>query len=111
MAEKQAKLAQTASNNPDHRFTHLYDLMHWRYWIEEAAAKVLARPGSSTAGVDGKTRDSFKNSYETEIDRIIVELKSKTYEPLPVKRTHIPKGNGKTRPLGIPVLRVYLKIK
>lgn len=105
MAEKQAKLAQTALSNPEYRFDNLYDLMHWRYWIEQAAAKVLARPGSSTAGIDGKTRDNFKNCYETEINRITAELKSKTYEPLPVKRTHIPKGNGKTRPLGIPVLR------
>jgi group II intron reverse transcriptase/maturase len=105
MAEKQAKLAQTAVDNPDHRFTGLYDLMHWRYWIEMAAAKVLARPGSSTAGVDGKTRDGFERNYETEITRIVTELKAKTYEPQPVRRTHIPKGNGKTRPLGIPILR------
>lgn len=105
MAEKQAKLAQTAVDNPEHRFTGLYDLMHWRYWIEMAAAKVLARPGSSTAGVDGKTRDNFERNYETEITRIVTELKAKTYEPQPVRRTHIPKGNGKTRPLGIPILR------
>lgn len=105
MAEKQAKLAKTACDNPEHQFTNLYDLMHWRYWIEQAAAKVLARPGSSTAGIDGTTRDSFKNVYEAEIARIVNELKSKTYEPLPVRRTYIPKGNGKTRPLGIPVLR------
>lgn len=105
MAEKQAKLAQTAVDNPEHRFTGLYDLMHWRYWIELSAAKVLARPGSSTAGVDGKTRDNFERNYETEITRIVTELKAKTYEPQPVRRTHIPKGNGKTRPLGIPILR------
>lgn len=105
MAEKQAKLAQTAKDNPEHRFTNLYDLMHWRYWIEMAAAKVLARPGSSTAGVDGKTRDNFKDHYEAEITRIVTELKNSTYEPQPVRRTNIPKGNGKTRSLGIPILR------
>ncbi len=105
MAEKQAKLAETALSNPEHRFHNLYDLMHWRYWIEEAAAKVLARPGSSTAGVDGKTRVDFEKNYATEISRIVTELKDKTYAPQPVRRMHIPKGNGKTRPLGIPILR------
>jgi len=105
MAEKQAKLATTALNNPDYRFNDLYDLLHWRYWIEQSAAKVLARPGSSTAGVDGKTRDSFEKVYEAEITQIVTDLKGKTYEPYPVSRTEIPKGNGKTRPLGIPILR------
>ena len=105
MAEKQAELAGTAKNNPEYRFTNLYNLMHWRYWIEQAATKVLSRPGSSTAGIDGKTRDGFMKNYETEITRIVGELKSKTYEPEPVRRTYTPKSNGKMRPLGIPVLR------
>ena len=106
MAQKQAKLAETAMNNPEYRFTNLYSLLHWRYWIEQAAAKVLARPGSSTAGVDGTTRDAFGNNYEVEITRIVEELKHKTYVPEPARRAHIPKSNGKMRPLSIPVLKI-----
>ena len=41
ITEKQRKLAQSAVNNPDFRFNNLYDLLHWRPWIEEAARKVL----------------------------------------------------------------------
>jgi RNA-directed DNA polymerase len=105
MAQKQRTLAITAHNQPDHRFTNLYSLMHWEYWIRCAADKVLARPGSSTAGVDGKTRDKFLANYDKEIAKLVEGLKRKTYEPLPVRRTYIEKGDGRQRPLGIPVLR------
>jgi len=105
ITEKQTKLAKRAQDNPDYRFKGLYQLLHWQVWIEEAAQRVLSRPGSSTAGIDGKTRDQFKRKYDQEIERIVGQLKTGTYEPLPVRRVYIPKGNGKKRPLGIPVLR------
>jgi RNA-directed DNA polymerase len=105
MSQKQMKLAITAQENPEHRFTNLYSLMHWDYWIDGAAQAVLARPGSSTAGIDGTTRDRFKANYQEEMKKLVESLKDKTYEPQPVRRTFIPKSNGKMRPLGIPVLR------
>ena len=105
MSQKQMSLALAAQENPQHRFTNLYSLMHWDYWIQCAAAAVLARPGSSTAGIDGTTRDNFKKNYEHEIQVLVESLKKKTYEPQPVRRVYIPKANGKKRPLGIPVLR------
>ena len=105
MAQKQMTLAETAQRDPAHRFTNLYSLMHWDYWLRCAADAVLARPGSSTAGVDGKTRDAFKETYEEQLEALRESLKQKTYEPQPVRRVYIPKSNGKLRPLGIPALR------
>ena len=105
MAQKQTALARTALDFPEHRFTNLYSLLHWRPWIEQAADAVLSRPGSSTAGVDGKTRDYFLGTYERQITALVEDLKRKRYEPQPVRRVYIPKSNGKKRPLGIPVLR------
>lgn len=104
ITEKQAKLAKQAVQNPEHRFTNLYQLLHWQVWIEEATRRVLARSGSSTAGVDGKTRDIFKKEYDLHVTAIISQLKERTYQPQPVRRTYIPKGNGQKRPLGIPTL-------
>jgi group II intron reverse transcriptase/maturase len=104
ITEKQAKLAKQALENPEYRFKNLYQLMHWQVWIERATNQVLARPGSSTAGIDGKTRNNFKEDYDRQIATIITQLKDKTYKPQPVRRTFIPKGNGKKRPLGIPTL-------
>lgn len=105
MAQKQKALANTAQQNPEHRFTNLYSLMHWDYWLRCAADAVLQRPGSATAGVDGRTRYDFKERYEAQLASLREALKRKTYEPQPVRRVHIPKGNGKTRPLGIATLR------
>ena len=103
MTQKQTTLAKTAQENPSHRFTNLYSLMHWDYWIRCAADAVLARPGSLTAGVDGQTRFYFKDRYDEQIALIVSSLKRKTYQPQPVRRVHIPKGNGKMRPLGIAI--------
>jgi RNA-directed DNA polymerase len=105
IAQKQMTLAKTAQAQPLHRFSNLYSLMHWDCWIRRAADAVLARPGSSTAGVDGETRRKFKANYERQIAAIVESLKRKTYQPQPVRRVYIPKGNGKMRPLGIAVLR------
>ncbi len=105
MAQKQKTLAEAAQENPEHRFTNLYSLLHWDYWIRTAMDTVLARSGSTTAGVDGKTRDYFKDHYEETIRILVTSLRKKTYEPQPVRRVHIPKSNGKLRPLGIPALR------
>ena len=104
MAQKQKTLAIAAHENPVHRFTNLYSLMHWDYWIQTAMDTVLARPGSTTAGVDGKARDYFKDHYEETLKLLVTGLKSKAYEPQPVRRVYIPKSNGKRRPLGIPML-------
>lgn len=105
MAEKQRFLAKTASEHPDHRFTNLYDLLHWDNWMHISAERVLARPGSQTDGVDRQTRTAFKADYERQMTTLIDQLKRKTYEPQPVRRVYIPKHDGKKRPLGIPALR------
>lgn len=105
MTQKQMALATTAIEHPEHRFTNLYSLLHWDYWMRSAATCVLARPGSNTAGVDGITRGKFQDNFEEEISRLTESLRRKTYTPQPVRRVHIPKSNGKMRPLGIPALR------
>ena len=66
-----------------------------------AYRNIKRNSGSLTAGFDGKTiKDIEKLTTERYLD--IVKKRFKFYKPRKVKRTEIPKPNGKTRPLGIP---------
>lgn len=66
-----------------------------------AYRNIKRNSGSLTAGIDGKTiKDIEKLTTERYLD--IVKKRFRFYKPRKVKRTEIPKPNGKTRPLGIP---------
>ena len=53
-------------------------------------------------GVDGQTADAYAEDLEANLQSLLDRLKSGTYKAPPVRRVHIPKGDGKLRPLGIP---------
>jgi len=54
-------------------------------------------------GVDRQTADEYAAELESNLRSLLDRLKSGTYRAPPVKRVHIPKGDGsKTRPIGIP---------
>jgi len=68
----------------------LWDLAH---------ANIASNKGATTKGVDDTTVDG----YSDERAIVLMELlKTNRYQPIPVRRTYIPKPNGKKRPLGIP---------
>jgi group II intron reverse transcriptase/maturase len=64
-----------------------------------AYGRIYANKGAMTPGVDGDTADGMSMS---KIDKIIDALRHERYRFMPVRRTYIPKKNGKTRPLGLP---------
>ena len=53
-------------------------------------------------GVDGVTKDEYDINAEANIQDLMQRMRKFQYKPMPVKRVYIPKGNGKTRPLGLP---------
>ena len=58
--------------------------------------------GNKASGVDKMTKEEYEIKLEENIDNLIERMKKFSYKPLPVRRTYIPKTNGKLRPLGIP---------
>lgn len=53
-------------------------------------------------GVDGQTAAAYAERLEGNLQDLLDRFKSGRYQAPPVKRAHIPKGEGKTRPIGIP---------
>ena len=64
-----------------------------------AYGRLYANQGAMTPGVTGETVDGMSLA---KIEAIIDALRHERYRWRPVKRVHIPKKNGKTRPLGLP---------
>jgi RNA-directed DNA polymerase len=55
--------------------------------------------------VDGQSVKRFGHRAPEYLQELSEALKSSSYRPQPVKRVQIPKGPGKIRPLGIPVVK------
>lgn len=93
------RIAESSKQHPEGVFTRLY-----RYLLRDdiyytAYKNLYANEGAATMGTDDDTADGFGAKY---VSGIIESLRSLEYSPKPVRRTYIPKRNGKLRPLGIP---------
>ena len=53
-------------------------------------------------GIDGVDKTAYDENAEENIRELVMKMKRFQYRPQAVRRTYIPKGNGKMRPLGIP---------
>jgi len=63
------------------------------------------RRNRGAAGIDRESIAAFEINLEANLLALMRRLKDGTYQPLPLRRVHIPKGQGQTRPLGIPAVR------
>jgi len=70
--------------------------------VWNAYKRVKANRGA--AGVDGVSLEEFDQDLSGNLYRIWNRMASGSYFPPPVKRVDIPKGEGRTRPLGIPTV-------
>jgi RNA-directed DNA polymerase len=82
----------------------LIDKVYSRKNLLAALTKVTANGGAP--GVDRVTVEQFERDWDTNVERLSEQLRTGTYRPQAVRRTHIPKpGSRETRPLGIPTVR------
>lgn len=84
-------------------FRNLIDIITTEENIRLAYRNLKKNAGSRTPGTDGKTIHDLARLNESELIRI-AQQKFQWYQPQAVRRKEIPKGNGKTRPLGIPTI-------
>lgn len=54
------------------------------------------------SGIDGITKEEYDKNLVGNIENLLTRMKRFSYRPRPVRKTYIPKSNGKLRGLGIP---------
>ena len=94
--ERIAKLAREAPGMALTTLAHHIDID----WLKEAYRRT--RKDGAT-GVDGQTAEEYAVNLEGNLRELLERAKSGAYRAPPVRRVHIPKGDGsQTRPIGIP---------
>jgi RNA-directed DNA polymerase len=69
-------------------------------WLREAYRRTRK---DGARGVDGRSATEYEQRLEENLQSLLERVKSGTYRAPPVRRVHIPKGDGlQTRPVGIP---------
>src|SRR5688572_9056055 len=94
--ERIAKLARELRGKPLITLAHHIDLD----WLREAHRRTRK---DGARGVDGQSAEQYAEKLEDNLRSLLERVKSGTYRAPPVRRVHIPKGDGsKTRPIGVP---------
>jgi len=100
----QRRLFTAAKGHRERRFHALYDRIWRGDVLREAWERVRSNGGA--AGIDGHTLAEVERWGVDDFLREIQDaLRAGRYWPQPVRRVHIPKDDGRTRPLGIPTVR------
>lgn len=91
-----AELAKQANGRAFTSLAHFIDID----WLREAYRRTRK---DGAVGVDGQTAEEYAVDLEGNLRSLLDRAKSGAYLAPPVRRVHIPKGDGsKTRPIGIP---------
>ena len=97
MSPQLLKVVERAKREPEGRFNSLAHLMDVR--ALERAYRGMRK--DAAVGVDGVTKDDYGQDLERNLQDLHERMKAKRYRHQPIRRVHIPKGQGKTRPIGI----------
>lgn len=93
-------ISKKAAKAKSHRFQNLYGSLN-ESLIYESWCKLNKR---GAPGVDKVTIAQYEENLGENIKQLIERLKDKKYRSQLIRRKYIPKGKGKVRPLGIPVV-------
>lgn len=96
-------LAALANGVKGGKWFSLYDKVYRPEVLKAAWQRVKRNKGA--AGIDRVSIERFDAQAGNYLDELHHTLEMGQYRPQPVKRLEIPKGGGKTRPLGIPTVK------
>ena len=96
---RQWRIAETAKQNPDKSLNSIHHHLDLD-WLRVAYGRLQK---DKAPGYDGETVQEYGKDLDNRLTDLLARAKRGSYYAPPVKRVHIPKGNGKeTRPIGIP---------
>ena len=98
ISTRQQRIAELAREDPNRALTSLAHHIDID-WLREAYRRTRK---DGAVGVDGQTAAAYAANLEENLRSLLDRAKSGRYRAPPVRRVHIPKGEGTTRPLGIP---------
>ncbi len=91
------KVVERAQREPEGRFHALAQLIDMPA-LERAYRRQRA---DAAVGMDGVTKEQYGQALEVNLQDLHARLKAQRYRHQPIRRVHIPKAQGKTRPIGI----------
>jgi retron-type reverse transcriptase len=94
------RIGKRAEERPEEKLTNL--LSHIKMPLLKEAYLRLKKHAAT--GVDEVTWDEYGERLDERLLDLQDRVQRGSYHPLPVRRVHIPKGDGRTRPIGIPAL-------
>jgi group II intron reverse transcriptase/maturase len=96
---RQWRIAEIAKQNPQRSLNSIHHHLDMD-WLRVAYGRLQK---DKAPGYDGQTVQNYGEDLDRRLEELLARVKVGHYKAPPVKRVHIPKGDGKeTRPIGIP---------
>jgi len=95
------RIRQVAKRDKEVQLTSIW---HHVYDIDRLREAYFNLKPKAVAGVDGETWQTYRENLEENLEDLSGRLARGAYKARPVLRVHIPKADGRKRPIGIPTL-------
>src|SRR5215469_8772346 len=95
------RVREAAKKNKETRFTALF---HYVYDSDMLKFAFFRLKKKAAPGVDGETWRNYVENLEANLQDLSHRLQRGAYHAKPVRRTYIPKSDGRQRPLGVTAL-------
>jgi RNA-directed DNA polymerase len=100
METKLSSISEKARKEGKYRFSNLVYLVN----AENLRSSFYELKRDKASGIDGVSMETYERNLDSNIKDLVERMKRQAYKPQPVRRTYIPKANGKLRALGIPTV-------